>query len=284
MTLARSLATLVVLTACSGKEAADSGSPADTDTDTDSDTDTDTDADTDADTDSDTDTDTDTDVHTATPTPPVYATLVRGALFTTDLVAAQSAHDALAAGGEAASRAAGDFAHAALTGSTLLGSTAPNDFLAIDRWDDDAAMAAFYADPNFAAAFSTLFSGPPTVESFEARPDWHNWGDLEAGDPGPYWFAVVRGHLAEADPAAAQAAHDAVAAYGEGDATAAGDVAHVVFTGLADPREFLAVDVWSSDAAIETLYTDPAFAAAFGALFDAPPSLQVYQSTTWHQW
>lgn len=211
-----------------------------------------------------------------------YAALVRGELFTDDLDAAGDAHDALAGGGQAAAQAAGDIAHDALTGAGILG-TAPEQFLGVDRWNNADNMVAFYSDPTFAAAFATLFSGPPALELF-AQSDWHGWGSLESGDGGEYWFVVARGHLAEADPAAAQAAHDAVASYGEPAVTAAGDVAHVVFLGLEDPREFLAIDVWTDGTAIEGVYTDPSFAAAFGALFDDTPSVAVYHSTDWVQW
>lgn len=226
----------------------------------------------------------DTGTPTGSPEPdPVFATLVRATLFTDDLEAAQAAHDAVASAGEQPAHDAGDFAHDALTGSGLLG-TPLDAFLGLDRWNDADAMAAFYADPAFAEGFLGLFAGPPTVEAFEAQPDWYNWGSLEAGDGGEYWFAIARGTLAEADPAAAQAAHDAVASGGEAGATAAGDVAHVVFTGLADPRAFLAVDVWSRGDAIEAVYTDPTFGAAFGALFEGPATVQVYHSTDWVQW
>ena len=72
--------------------------------------------------------------------------LVRGALFSADLVEAQTYHDMLASGGEPASKAAGDIAHDAYLGTTLLGTT-ENEFLALDRWSSDANMDAFYSDP-----------------------------------------------------------------------------------------------------------------------------------------
>jgi len=210
--------------------------------------------------------------------------LVRGQLFSTDLSEVQPLHDAVAAGGQAQAEALGDFSHDALTGSGLLG-TASDEFLAIDRWTSSENMLAFYSDPAVAQGFAQLFNGDPTLEFFLERPDWHTWGSMESGDAfDPYFFVIARGHLAESDPALAQAAHDVVAAAGEGSVTAVGDVAHIVFTGLEDPQEFVAVDIWSDSAAIEAIYTDPDFAAAFGTLFDAPPSLQIYQSTDWHQW
>ncbi|MBK8256078.1 MAG: hypothetical protein IPK82_25845 [Polyangiaceae bacterium] len=215
---------------------------------------------------------------------PQYAALVRGTLFTTDMTEAQTQHDMLASGGESAAKAAGDVAHHVFLGTALLG-TQENQFLAMDRWTSVDGMQTFYSNPDFQAAFGALFSGPPMLETFERQPEWHTWGDItSAGDVDPHFWVVVRGHLKESDPAAAQAAHDMVAAGGEGTVTALGDVAHIVFTGLADPQEFLAVDVWTGSDNMATVYTNPDFQAAFGALFDAPPSLGVYQSTNWHQW
>lgn len=213
-----------------------------------------------------------------------YVVLVRGELFTDDMQEAKGVHDALAAGGEEAAKAAGDFGHDALLGTALLG-TAEDTFLGLDRWNDLDGMSSFYANPDFAAAFGMLFASPPTVETFAHQPSWHGWGDLTAGDTSnPYFFVVVRGRLAAADPDAAKSAHDAVASGGQAQAEAAGDVAHVVFTGLDDPRELLAIDIWRDTTNLEALYTNPDFVAAFGALFEEPPTLGVYQSTDWHQW
>jgi hypothetical protein len=102
----------------------------------------------------------------------------------------------------------------------------------------------------------------------------------------PSRAATVGRWLAESSPKAAQAAHDAVAAGGQEQAEAAGDKAHVVFTGLEDPQEFLAIDIWHDSTNIEALYTNPDFAAAFGNLFEEPMAidLAVYESTDWHQW
>ena len=213
-----------------------------------------------------------------------WLALVRGTLATTDPADSQAAHDALAAAGEAPAKAAGDFAHIVMLGTALLG-TEQGQFMAMDRWTSLAGMQAFYSDPDFQAGFGALFAAPPTLEIFEHQPDWHSWGSLdEASDSPTRHFVVVRGHLAEADPAVAQAAHDAVAAAGEATATAAGDVGHVVFTSVEDPQELLAVDVWPSSDNLEAVYSNPDFQAAFASLFDSPPTLGVYAATTWHQW
>ena len=213
-----------------------------------------------------------------------YAVLVRGELFSDDLAEAQPVHDAVAAGGEEAARAAGDFYHLAALSTPLLGG-AEGSFLGVDRWSDPQNIEAFYSDPAFAEAFGALFPSAPTIELFERRTDWHSWGDLPDTASGEIrWIAAVRGQLAQTDPAAAQQAHDAVASGAQASSMAAGDIAHVAYTGLGDPAQFLAFDVWESDENIEAVYGDPAFQAAFAPLFASPPTLVVYRSTDWHQW
>ncbi|MEZ4299614.1 MAG: hypothetical protein R3B70_31990 [Polyangiaceae bacterium] len=213
-----------------------------------------------------------------------FAVLVRGPLFTDDLAAAKEKHDGIAMGGESQAKEAGDIAHHVFLGTSLLG-TSQDEFTAMDRWTDATAMHAFYQDPQIQAAFGQLFSAPPVIEAFQRRPEWHTWGDITlTNGADPYYWVVVRGHLAESDPAKAQSAHDMVAAGGEDTVKGAGDIAHIVFTGLEDPQQFLAVDIWKSTDNLEAVYTNPDFQQAFGALFDAPPTLGVYQSTDWHQW
>jgi quinol monooxygenase YgiN len=112
-----------------------------------------------------------------------------------------------------------------------------------------------------------------------------SWGDYGSGDASePYFFVVVRGRLAETELNAAQAAHDAVAGSSEDLAKAAGDLAHVVHTGLADPQEFLAIDIWDDLEALGEFYANPEFEAAFATLFEDRPDVSVYASTHWQQW
>jgi quinol monooxygenase YgiN len=215
---------------------------------------------------------------------PEFAVLVRGGLAGQVPVPATTYHDIVAGGGEAAARAAGDLSHDALLATALMGSP-EGAFLGLDRWNDLDAMAAFYTNPEFAAAFAPLFAAPPAVEQFQAV-DWFGWGDVTAGDAAESSFwVVVRGTLAGDDLDAAQAAHDALAEGGSAPAQAAGDVAHVVFLGLpgtAAEMEFLAIDVWTTSEGIEAFYA--AMPPEFGALFAAPPVVAVYESTALHQW
>ena len=209
---------------------------------------------------------------------------MRGTLFTDDLDEAQSLADALGAGGEEIATSLGDFAHDVLLGTDILG-TAENEFLALDRWDNVEGMGMMYGDPDFQAGFSQLFAEPATLETFVTRDDWASWGTLESGDGhDPYYFVVVRGRLSTSDLDEAQAIHDELALAAQEVAEAAGDVAHVVHLGLDDPQEFMAIDVWTSDAAMEAAYLDPDFQAGFAAIFEDTPYVGVYRSTDWYQW
>jgi quinol monooxygenase YgiN len=212
-----------------------------------------------------------------------YAAMIRGTLADGNLEQAKAAHDAIAEGGQRAAMAAGDIAHDVLLGTTLLDST-ENEFFAFDRWTDAEAMQAFYADPEVAAAFGSLFAAPPTVEYLAFHPEWVSWGDMESGDASDvYWFHLADGVLADKDPESAQAAHDQVAAGGKDPSIQAGNVAHLVFLGLDDPSRFVAVDIWGSAANIEAFYTNPDFVKAFAPLFESVAE-PVYQSTDWYQW
>ncbi len=213
-----------------------------------------------------------------------WAVVITGALAG-DLPTSKAAHDKLAKGGETAAKAAGDVGHDVLLGTKLLG-TKENGFLAIDLWNSPANIQKFYSDPNFAKGFAALFSGaPPKPEIYVHQPKWHGWGSMTSGDShGTYYFVIARGKLKESDPAKAQKVHDTVAAAGEASVKAAGDVAHVVFTGMTDKRQFMAVDIWKDATKLAAVYSDPNFAKGFAALFDGAPTLAVYRSTSWHQW
>lgn len=211
------------------------------------------------------------------------AALVRGTLAQSDMGQAQAQHDAIAKGGEAAAKAAGDIGHDVGLGTTLLGTT-ENAFLGLDRWKPGSDPAAFYSNPDFQKAFGSLFASPPKLELFAKQDSWHSWGSIDAADGvDPHYYVVVRGRLAK-DPAATRPAHDQLAQGGEAQAKAAGDVAHVVYLGVEDPLEFLAIDLWTTKDAMAGVYGDPGFQKAFGALFASPPTLGVYQSTSFHQW
>jgi len=213
-----------------------------------------------------------------------YAVLIRGTFKSADVATDQMQHDMLASMGEAPAKMLGDTGHHPFLGTTLLG-TVQNQFMDIDTWSNTAGLDSFYQNPQFATAFGALFSAPPDVQQFDHQPGWHGWGDLTSGKAyNPYFFVIVRGTLQEADPVKAQAAHDAVATAAQAMTQAAGDVAHVVFTGRTDPTQFLSVDIWKASDNIAAVYTNPQLQTAFGTVFSGAPTLGVYQSTSWVQW
>ena len=109
--------------------------------------------------------------------------------------------------------------------------------------------------------------------------------DFDVADASPTrYFVIVRGRLASTDLDTNRTAHDMVAAGGEADVRMAGDLAHVVYLGLEDQREFLAIDIWDDDTNIMGVYSNPDFAMAFGMLVEGMPVLGVYESTDWEQW
>jgi hypothetical protein len=214
---------------------------------------------------------------------PEYAAVIRGKLASMDLAMAKATHDAIAKGGESQAKMAGDHAHDVLLGTTMLDSI-ENEFLAIDRWDDAKAMKAFYADPNVQKAFGGLFAAPPSVEFFVYEPTWANWGDMQSGDKfNPYYFHFAIGQLAQSDEEKNHTAHDMVANGGKQPALGAGNLAHVVFLGLDDKRQFLGVDIWGKPDNIVPFYTNPEFVKAFAPLFTSAKQ-PVYHSTDWYQW
>ncbi len=213
-----------------------------------------------------------------------HAVLVIGTLSSADLSVVQPQHDALAKGGEAAAKGAGDVGHAVMLGTTMLG-TKKDEFLALDRWIDGKNIDAFYGNPEFAKGFGALFSAPPFRNVYAAQPTWASFGTPDsAKDTSPHYWIIVRGTLKSTDTATNKATHDVIMAASSDKAKAAGDLAHVVFLGRDDPRQFLAIDVWADKTNIETFYGNPELGKAFGALFEGAPTLGVYQSTKWHQW
>jgi hypothetical protein len=107
---------------------------------------------------------------------------------------------------------------------------------------------------------------------------------MESGNAyNPYYNHLALGVLKLQDRAQNQAAHDAVASHGKQPSIDAGNVAHVVYLGLDDDRQFVAFDIWKSADNIQGFYSNPQFVSAFGGLFETV-SQPVYQSTNWVQW
>ena len=221
---------------------------------------------------------------TGEPVEPGWGAFVQGPVVSEDLDALHATHDALAMGYEAAAMGGGDHAHDVLLGTTILHGTT-DAMIMIDQWDALAGAQLFYDDPAQQAALAMPFVRPPTIELLQHRPDWFSWGDLTSADGAPqHWLAVVRGRLLP-DLDAVHANHDQVAEFGQEYFMDIGGVAHMVWVGTPDdPQQFLSIDVWNDDAQITATYEDAGFDAAFGSLFEAPPTVTVFAATDWYQW
>jgi quinol monooxygenase YgiN len=223
----------------------------------------------------------------SSPTPasePRWVVLVRGTLNAKDPAEQKTQHDALARGGEESAKKAGDVAHDVFVGADILGSAA-DTFVALDRWTDASKIQGFYSEPAFAEGFAKLITPKNAPEVFEKSDRFHTWGSLDAADSvSPRYWVFVRARLKESDPAKQKEGHDAAAKGGEENVKALGDVAHVVFTSTSDPRELLAIDVWTKPDGIVAIYTNPDFQKALAPVFEGQPSLTVGRSTDWHQW
>lgn len=121
------------------------------------------------------------------------------------------------------------------------------------------------------------FASTPAIEYFHQRSDWFSLGELPDPSAGTdSWIVMIRGRFV-GDVGAFQATHDAIASAGAPPMREMGDVAHLPFTGVEDPREFLSLDVWDNDERIEAMYGNPEVTAPFMQLFAAPPTLQVFR-------
>jgi hypothetical protein len=211
---------------------------------------------------------------------PEWDALLRGTLATSDKKA-EAIHDPLAKGGEKTGKDLGDFAHFAMLGTTILG-THEDEFLVFDRWHENN-MNKFYGNPTFQKDLAPLFASPPTLEQFQRQEAWEHWGEVDSGrSASEFWFVVIRGELA--DPATAQATHDAGAKAAKDTANQLGDVSHTAYLGTVDAKQTLILDVWVKSDHIQDFYSQPSFQKGFASLFAEPPTLGVYHSTHWYQW
>jgi hypothetical protein len=210
--------------------------------------------------------------------------LIIGTLADADLAEAQSKQDVLAKGGEAAAKGLGDVGHTVMLGTSLLGTT-PDQFLALDRWKDDANIDGFYSNKTLEAGFAEVFKPAPSVTVYLEATSWAGYGTPESADGAdPYYWVVVRGTMKYADLKQDQAIHDAVVKQVAPKAQAAGDVAHVVYTGRDDVKLYFSIDAWPAATDLAAFYGNPEFAKALSNLFDGPPTVGIYQSTHWYQW
>lgn len=92
--------------------------------------------------------------------------VVRGKLKAADAKAAQASHDAIVAKLRPISQPLGASGHRA-----YLNPQNPQEFLAVDQWDNPEGIQKFMSDPNTAADIGALFEGQPDV-SVWAESGW----------------------------------------------------------------------------------------------------------------
>ncbi|MBI3241890.1 MAG: hypothetical protein HYZ49_06295 [Chloroflexi bacterium] len=95
-----------------------------------------------------------------------FIVVVRGKLKDTDPKKAQAGHDAAVAKLSVIGRPLGDVGH-----QPYLNPQNPQEFLAVDTWDNIEGMQKFMNDPNVAAEFGKLFEGMPDI-SVWAESGW----------------------------------------------------------------------------------------------------------------
>lgn len=94
-----------------------------------------------------------------------YITVVRGRLKGSP-AQAKAGHDATVEQLSVMTRPMGAVAH-----RPHLNPTDPNEFLAIDTWNNLEGLQKFMSDPKVAEAFGALFDGMPDI-SIWAESDW----------------------------------------------------------------------------------------------------------------
>ncbi len=91
----------------------------------------------------------------------------------------------------------------------------------------------------------------------------------------PY-ITTVRGRLLHEDPNAAMDLHNAIVEKLEPASKPLGATGHRAFADSADPREFLAIDMWDSAEGLQRLMSDPSTQAELGSMFDGPPQVTIW--------
>jgi hypothetical protein len=95
------------------------------------------------------------------------------------------------------------------------------------------------------------------------------------------YITLVRGTLKAADPAEAQATHDAIVAKLAGLTRPLGAVGHQAHLSPQNPSQFLAIDTWSNLDGLQTFMSDPAVAAELSQMFAGQPDVTVWAEADW---
>ncbi len=97
---------------------------------------------------------------------PVFATTVRAKLRDADPEAAKDAHNAIVARLRPKLEPMGGTGH-----MVFANPQDPREFLAMDRWESEEALAAL-RDPAVQAELASLFDGPPQITIWQVRDGW----------------------------------------------------------------------------------------------------------------
>jgi quinol monooxygenase YgiN len=108
------------------------------------------------------------DMHSGDTYHPNYVHLALGTLSSSDTATNENAHNQVASGGKDPSIQAGNVAHV-----VWLGESDARKFNGVDIWGADTNIQAFYTNPQFVQAFSSLFSS--VTQPVYASTDWYQW-------------------------------------------------------------------------------------------------------------
>jgi hypothetical protein len=96
------------------------------------------------------------------------------------------------------------------------------------------------------------------------------------------YITVVRGELKLADNLEQnQAAHDAINVPLQALGKSLGAVGHRAYLSAQNPKEFLAIDTWTTLEGPKKLFSDPKLAAEFGKLFEGMPEITFWGASGW---
>lgn len=100
---------------------------------------------------------------------PLFAFSIRDTFKASSVDQEKTDHNSVADNAKASAMGAGDVAH-----TVYLDMTDTRQFQAIDYWTNLTGPGQVYGDPNFQAAFASIFTMAPTVEGYVAS-DWVQW-------------------------------------------------------------------------------------------------------------
>lgn len=94
-------------------------------------------------------------------------------------------------------------------------------------------------------------------------------------------ITVVRGRLKADSVADNHAVHDAIYEPLKALGTSLSAIGHTAYLNPHDPREFLAVDTWTTLEGPQRLFNNPTVAAEFERLFEGQPEITFWSDAGW---